>query len=32
MLTFSGNTVRFLQTASIDGCGSVEIVGTLTRQ
>ena len=32
MLTFSGNTVRFLQTASIDGCGTVEIVGTLTRQ
>ena len=31
-LTFSGNTVRFLQTASIDGCGTVEIVGTLTRQ
>ena len=32
MLTFSGNTIRFLQTASIDGCGTVEIVGTLTRQ
>ena len=32
MLTFSGNTVRFLQTASIDGCGTVEIVGALTRQ
>ena len=32
MLTFSGNTARFLQTASSDGCGNVEIVGTLTRQ
>ena len=32
MLTFSGTTARFLQTASIDGCGTVEIVGTLTRQ
>ena len=32
MLTFSGNTARFLQTANIDGCGNVEIVGTLTRQ
>ena len=32
MLTFSGNTARFLQTATSDGCGNVEIVGTLTRQ
>ena len=32
MLTFSGNTARFLQTASSDGCGSFEVVGTLTRQ
>ena len=32
MLTFAGTTARFLQTASSDGCGSVEIVGTLTRQ
>ena len=32
MLTFSGNTARFLQTASSDGCGNVEIVGTLMRQ
>ena len=31
-LSFSGNTARFLQAASIDGCGTVEIVGTLTRQ
>ena len=32
MLTFSGNTARFLQTATSDDCGNVEIVGTLTRQ
>ena len=32
MLTFSGNTARFLQTATSDGCGNVEIVATLTRQ
>ena len=32
MLTFSGNTARFLQTATSDDCGTVEIVGTLTRQ
>ena len=32
MLTFSGNTARFLQTASSAGCGNVEIVATLTRQ
>ena len=32
MLTFSGNTARFLQTASSDGCGNVEVLGTLTRQ
>ena len=32
MLTFSGTTARFLQTASSDGCGTVEIVSTLTRQ
>ena len=32
MLTFSGNTARFLQTASSDDCGTVEIVGTLMRQ
>ena len=32
MLTFSGNTARFLQTATSDGCGNVEIVGTLMRQ
>ena len=32
MLTFSGTTARFLQTARSDGCGNVEIVGTLTRQ
>ena len=32
MLTFSGNTTRFLQTASSDGCGNVEVLGTLTRQ
>ena len=32
MLTFSGTTARFLQTATSDGCGNVEIVGTLTRQ
>ena len=32
MLTFSGNTARFLQTASSDGCGNAEIVETLTRQ
>ena len=32
MLTFAGTTARFLQTASSDDCGSVEIVGTLTRQ
>ena len=31
-LTFSGNTARFLQTATSDDCGNVEIVGTLTRQ
>ena len=31
-LSFSGNTARFLQAASIDGCGTVEILGTLTRQ
>ena len=31
-LSFSGTTARFLQAASIDGCGNVEIVGTLTRQ
>ena len=32
MLTFAGTTARFLQTASSDGCGNAEIVGTLTRQ
>ena len=32
MLTFSGTTARFLQTATSDDCGNVEIVGTLTRQ
>ena len=32
MLTFSGNTARFLQTASSDGCGNVEVLGMLTRQ
>ena len=32
MLTFSGDTARFLQTASSDRCGNIEIVGTLTRQ
>ena len=32
MLTFSGNMARFLQTASSDGCGNVEVLGTLTRQ
>ena len=32
MLTFSGNTARFLQTATSDDCGTVEIVGALTRQ
>ena len=32
MLTFSGNTARYLQTASSDGCGNVEVLGTLTRQ
>ena len=32
MLTFSGNMARFLQTASCDGCGKVEVLGTLTRQ
>ena len=32
MLTFSGTTARFLQTATSDDCGTVEIVGTLTRQ
>ena len=32
MLKFSGNTARFLQTATSDDCGNVEIVGTLTRQ
>ena len=32
MLTFSGNTARFLQTASSDGCGNFEVLGTLTRQ
>ena len=32
MLTFSGNTARFLQTATSDDCGDLEIVGTLTRQ
>ena len=32
MLTFSGNTARFLQTATSDDCGNLEIVGTLTRQ
>ena len=32
MLTFSGTTARFLQTARSDCCGNVEIVGTLTRQ
>ena len=32
MLTFAGNTARFLQTASSDGCGNVEVLGTLTRQ
>ena len=32
MLTFSGNTARFLQTASSDVCGNLEVLGTLTRQ
>ena len=32
MLTFSGPTARFFQTATSDGCGSFEVVGTLTRQ
>ena len=32
MLTFTGTTARFLQTASSDDCGSFEVVGTLTRQ
>ena len=32
MLTFAGNTARFLQTATSDDCWNVEIVGTLTRQ
>ena len=32
MLTFSGNMARFLQTASSDGCGNIEVLGTLTRQ
>ena len=32
MLTFSGTTARLLQTATSDDCGTVEIVGTLTRQ
>ena len=32
MLTFSGKMARFLQTASSDGCGNVEVLGTLTRQ
>ena len=32
MLTFSGNMARFLQTASSDGCGNIEVMGTLTRQ
>ena len=32
MLTFSGTTARFLQTATSDSCGSFEVVGTLTRQ
>ena len=32
MLTFSGTTARFLQTATSDDCGSFEVVGTLTRQ
>ena len=32
MLTFSGNTARFLQTANSDGCGNFEVLGTLTRQ
>ena len=32
MLTFAGNTARFLQTASSDGCGNFEVLGTLTRQ
>ena len=32
MLTFSGTTAQFLQTATSDSCGSFEVVGTLTRQ
>ena len=32
MLTFAGTTAQFLQTATSDSCGNVEIVGTLTRQ
>ena len=32
MLTFAGNTARFLQTASSDGYGNVEVLGTLTQQ
>ena len=32
MLTFSGDAARFLQTASSDRCGNIEILGTLTRQ
>ena len=32
MLTFAGTTAQFLQTATSDGCGNFEVVGTLTRQ
>ena len=31
-LTFAGTTAQFLQTATSDGCGNFEVVGTLTRQ